>query len=154
MSIALEAQAHFLTLVCAAWWCFFQLEEIRNIGSLPCLEKLNLSSNPVCIFPDYRTKVLAQFGDRAAEVHHQTSALSILPASLSLMLHPLQRRSAAGGVFDVAQKTNSIICIFFCISSSCCWLQLCDMLFFFTVCLRVVRFVSTARWLQRRSWTR
>lgn len=50
---------------------FFQLEEIRNIGSLPCLEKLNLSSNPICIIPDYRTKVLAQFGDRAAEVHHQ-----------------------------------------------------------------------------------
>ncbi|XP_076599928.1 nischarin isoform X2 [Chaetodon auriga] len=45
-----------------------QLEEIRNIGSLPCLEKLNLSSNPMCIIPDYRTKVLAQFGDRAAEV--------------------------------------------------------------------------------------
>ncbi|MEQ2159466.1 hypothetical protein GOODEAATRI_023180 [Goodea atripinnis] len=48
-----------------------QLEEIRNIGALPCLEKLNLSSNPMCIIPDYRTKVLAQFGDRAAEVHHQ-----------------------------------------------------------------------------------
>uniref|UniRef100_A0A3B4ZQH1 Nischarin n=1 Tax=Stegastes partitus TaxID=144197 RepID=A0A3B4ZQH1_9TELE len=45
-----------------------QLEEIRNIGSLPCLEKLSLSSNPMCIIPDYRTKVLAQFGDRAAEV--------------------------------------------------------------------------------------
>ncbi|XP_034540452.1 nischarin [Notolabrus celidotus] len=45
-----------------------QLEEIRNIGSLPCLEKLNLSSNPMCIIPDYRTKVLAQFGDRASEV--------------------------------------------------------------------------------------
>ncbi|XP_029989351.1 nischarin isoform X2 [Sphaeramia orbicularis] len=45
-----------------------QLVEIRNIGSLPCLEKLNLSSNPMCIIPDYRTKVLAQFGDRAAEV--------------------------------------------------------------------------------------
>ncbi|KAM6927858.1 LOW QUALITY PROTEIN: nischarin [Xenentodon cancila] len=45
-----------------------QLEEIRNIGTLPCLEKLNLSSNPMCIIPDYRTKVLAQFGDRAAEV--------------------------------------------------------------------------------------
>ncbi|XP_061147380.1 nischarin isoform X1 [Syngnathus typhle] len=45
-----------------------QLEEIKNIGSLPCLEKINLSSNPICIIPDYRTKVLAQFGDRAAEV--------------------------------------------------------------------------------------
>ncbi|XP_077582006.1 nischarin [Stigmatopora nigra] len=45
-----------------------RLEEIKNIGSLPCLEKLNLSGNPVCIVPDYRTKVLAQFGERAAEV--------------------------------------------------------------------------------------
>uniref|UniRef100_A0AAQ5X4D3 PX domain-containing protein n=1 Tax=Amphiprion ocellaris TaxID=80972 RepID=A0AAQ5X4D3_AMPOC len=45
-----------------------QLEEIRNIGSLPCLEKLSLAANPMCIIPDYRTKVLAQFGDRAAEV--------------------------------------------------------------------------------------
>lgn len=46
----------------------FQLDRIKNIGSLPCLEKLNLSGNPMCIIPDYRTKVLAQFGDRAAEV--------------------------------------------------------------------------------------
>ncbi|XP_034020794.1 nischarin isoform X2 [Thalassophryne amazonica] len=45
-----------------------QLDEIRNIGSLPCLEKLSLSGNPIFITPDYRTKVLAQFGDRAAEV--------------------------------------------------------------------------------------
>ncbi|XP_056129521.1 nischarin [Lampris incognitus] len=44
------------------------LEEIGSIGSLPCLEKLNLSNNPVCIIPDYRTKVLAQFLDRASEV--------------------------------------------------------------------------------------
>ncbi|CAF94647.1 unnamed protein product, partial [Tetraodon nigroviridis] len=41
---------------------------VRSIGSLPCLEKLSLSGNPLCIIPDYRTKVLAQFGDRAAEV--------------------------------------------------------------------------------------
>ncbi|KAM9525011.1 nischarin isoform 1-T1 [Salvelinus alpinus] len=45
-----------------------QLEEIRYIGTLPCLEKLMLSNNPMCIIPDYRTKVLAQFWDRASEV--------------------------------------------------------------------------------------
>ncbi|XP_068172515.1 nischarin isoform X2 [Antennarius striatus] len=45
-----------------------QLEEIRNISALPCLEKLSLSRNPMSIVPDYRTRVLAQFGDRAAEV--------------------------------------------------------------------------------------
>lgn len=35
---------------------------------LPCLEKLSLATNPMCIIPDYRTKVLAQFCDRASEV--------------------------------------------------------------------------------------
>ncbi|XP_025065433.1 nischarin [Alligator sinensis] len=45
-----------------------QIDEIRNIGSLPCLEKVVLSNNPLSIIPDYRTKVLAQFGDRASEV--------------------------------------------------------------------------------------
>ncbi|XP_078065902.1 nischarin isoform X2 [Mustelus asterias] len=45
-----------------------QIEEIRNIGNLPCLEKVVLSNNPLSIIPDYRTKVLAQFGDRASEV--------------------------------------------------------------------------------------
>ncbi|KAM4651591.1 nischarin [Discoglossus pictus] len=45
-----------------------QLEEIKNIGKLPCLEKVTLHDNPITIIPDYRTKVLAQFGDRASEV--------------------------------------------------------------------------------------
>uniref|UniRef100_A0A8C5T8I1 Nischarin n=1 Tax=Malurus cyaneus samueli TaxID=2593467 RepID=A0A8C5T8I1_9PASS len=45
-----------------------QIDEVKNIGSLPCLEKVVLSSNPLSIIPDYRTKVLAQFGDRASEV--------------------------------------------------------------------------------------
>ncbi|XP_058229787.1 nischarin isoform X3 [Hemibagrus wyckioides] len=45
-----------------------QLDEIKHIGMLPCLEKLSVASNPMCIIPDYRTKVLAQFCDRASEV--------------------------------------------------------------------------------------
>ncbi|XP_051873452.1 nischarin isoform X2 [Pristis pectinata] len=45
-----------------------QIEEIKNIGSLPCLEKVFLNNNPLSIIPDYRTKILAQFGDRASEV--------------------------------------------------------------------------------------
>lgn len=47
---------------------FLQLDEIKHIGMLPCLEKLSLTKNPMCIIPDYRTKVLAQFCDRASEV--------------------------------------------------------------------------------------
>nr|XP_056707645.1 nischarin isoform X1 [Euleptes europaea] len=45
-----------------------QIDEIKNLGGLPCLEKVVLSNNPLSIIPDYRTKVLAQFGDRASEV--------------------------------------------------------------------------------------
>ncbi|XP_041447035.1 nischarin S homeolog isoform X2 [Xenopus laevis] len=45
-----------------------QLEEIKNIGSLPCLENVLLAGNPLTIIPDFRTKVLALFGDRASEV--------------------------------------------------------------------------------------
>ncbi|XP_028854964.1 nischarin isoform X2 [Denticeps clupeoides] len=45
-----------------------QFDEIKHIGTLPCLEKLSLANNPMSIMPDYRTKVLAQFWDRASEV--------------------------------------------------------------------------------------
>ncbi|XP_030787002.1 nischarin isoform X2 [Rhinopithecus roxellana] len=45
-----------------------QMEEVRSIGSLPCLEHVSLLNNPLSIIPDYRTKVLAQFGERASEV--------------------------------------------------------------------------------------
>lgn len=45
-----------------------QMEEVRSIGGLPCLEHVSLLNNPLSIIPDYRTKVLAQFGERASEV--------------------------------------------------------------------------------------
>ncbi|XP_043443472.1 nischarin isoform X2 [Prionailurus bengalensis] len=45
-----------------------QMEEVKSIGSLPCLEHVALLNNPLSIIPDYRTKVLAQFGERASEV--------------------------------------------------------------------------------------
>lgn len=44
------------------------MEEVKSIGSLPCLEHVALLNNPLSIIPDYRTKVLAQFGERASEV--------------------------------------------------------------------------------------
>lgn len=57
----------------------FQIDEVKNIGNLPCLEKVVLASNPLSIIPDYRTKVLAQFGDRASEVSHG----ALLPLKLA-----------------------------------------------------------------------
>ncbi|KAG8128277.1 hypothetical protein E2320_015138 [Naja naja] len=67
-----------------------QIDEIRNIGGLPCLEKLVLSNNPLSIIPDYRTKVLAQFGDRASEIPEDSklSATSSKSNCSSLSVHP------------------------------------------------------------------
>ncbi|XP_028643304.1 nischarin isoform X3 [Grammomys surdaster] len=45
-----------------------QLDEVKSIGSLPCLERVALLNNPLSIIPDYRTKVLSQFGERASEI--------------------------------------------------------------------------------------
>lgn len=69
----------FLYLTCVNLIINFQIDEVKNIGSLPCLEKVVLSSNPLSIIPDYRTKVLAQFGDRASEVSHSV----LLPLKLA-----------------------------------------------------------------------
>ncbi|XP_011914801.1 PREDICTED: nischarin isoform X2 [Cercocebus atys] len=55
-----------------------QMEEVRSIGSLPCLEHVSLLNNPLSIIPDYRTKVLAQFGERASE-GGEDSRLSAAP---------------------------------------------------------------------------
>lgn len=45
-----------------------KISEISHIASLPCLETLNLTGNPVTTVVDYRTKVLELFGRRASEV--------------------------------------------------------------------------------------
>ena len=44
------------------------LSEIKHICSLPCLENLILTGNPVAIVVDYRVRALEQFGNRAAEI--------------------------------------------------------------------------------------
>ncbi|XP_015523853.1 nischarin [Neodiprion pinetum] len=44
------------------------IEEIKYVGCLPCLENLMLTGNPVSTIVDYRVKVLQPFGKRAAEI--------------------------------------------------------------------------------------
>ncbi|PSN50056.1 Nischarin [Blattella germanica] len=45
-----------------------ELSEIKHISSLPCLENLILTGNPVAIVVDYRVRALEQFGNRASEI--------------------------------------------------------------------------------------
>jgi len=47
----------------------FQVLEVQHVSSLPCLESLDLSNNPITIVLDYRTKIFELFKDRAKEVH-------------------------------------------------------------------------------------
>lgn len=45
------------------------IEEIRYIGQLPCLENIRLTGNPVAVIVDYRVRVLEFFGSRASEIY-------------------------------------------------------------------------------------
>jgi len=44
------------------------LSEIKHLSSLPCLENLILTGNPVAIVVDYRVRALELFGTKAAEI--------------------------------------------------------------------------------------
>ena len=45
-----------------------ELDQIFPVNSLPCLDTLNLQSNPVTSVVDYRLKVLESFGKRCSEL--------------------------------------------------------------------------------------
>lgn len=69
-----------------------ELETIRPVASLPCLEELTLTGNPVTTVLDFRTKVLTMFGkikchlartpifqeDEPLHLRHSTSNLESL----------------------------------------------------------------------------
>lgn len=44
------------------------IEEVRHIGDLPCLENLVLTGNAVATTVDYRMKALESFAERAKEI--------------------------------------------------------------------------------------
>jgi len=44
------------------------VESVRAVAQLPCLEALTLTANPVTSVVDFRTKVLTMFRGRCAEV--------------------------------------------------------------------------------------
>lgn len=45
------------------------IEDIRYVAGLPCLEHLCLTGNPVAITVDYRVKVFEHFGSRAVDIY-------------------------------------------------------------------------------------
>ncbi|XP_075142895.1 nischarin isoform X3 [Leptodactylus fuscus] len=84
-----------------------QVDEIKNIGSLPCLETVTLTDNPVVIVPDYRTKVLAQFGDRAAEVCLDNTSTTEKELDTVEVLKAIQKAKEAKNKLNNADKKMS-----------------------------------------------
>nr|DBA18741.1 TPA: hypothetical protein GDO54_016953 [Pyxicephalus adspersus] len=84
-----------------------QVDEIKNIGNLPCLENLILTDNPVTIIPDYRTKVLAQFGDRAAEVCLDNTATTEKELDTVEVLKAIQKAKDAKNRMNNTDKKMS-----------------------------------------------
>ncbi|KAJ1111572.1 hypothetical protein NDU88_008894 [Pleurodeles waltl] len=85
-----------------------QIEEIRNIGGLPCLEKLVLANNPLTIFPDYRTKVLARFGERASEVCLDNTATTEKELDTVEVLKALQKAKDSKNKLNSSSSTRKI----------------------------------------------
>ncbi|KAI3384821.1 hypothetical protein SNEBB_009074 [Seison nebaliae] len=48
--------------------CLKEFDDIADLGSLPCLETLQLYGNPLQKMIDYRAKILSIFNDRAANI--------------------------------------------------------------------------------------
>ncbi|KAG9483805.1 hypothetical protein GDO78_009629 [Eleutherodactylus coqui] len=84
-----------------------QVDEVKNIGSLPCLENVNLTDNPVTIVPDYRTKVLAQFGDRAAEVCLDNTSTTEKELDTVEVLKAIQKAKESKNKLNNADKKMS-----------------------------------------------
>ncbi|XP_077134179.1 nischarin isoform X3 [Ranitomeya variabilis] len=84
-----------------------QIDEIKNLGSLPCLETVNLTDNPVTIIPDYRTKVLAQFGDRAAEVCLDNTSTTEKELDTVEVLKAIQKAKEAKNKLNNADKKQT-----------------------------------------------
>ncbi|KAM4021595.1 nischarin isoform 2-T2 [Anomaloglossus baeobatrachus] len=95
-----------------------QVDEIKNLGSLPCIETVNLTDNPVTIVPDYRTKVLAQFGDRAAEVCLDNTSTTEKELDTVEVLKAIQKAKEAKNKLNNADKKMSEDCRLTSASSS------------------------------------
>ena len=84
---------------------FLQINEIKHISGLPCMEKLSLIGNSVTIVLDYRTKVLAMFSDRANEVTTYSFIYLFFFFFLSTW-KKLNQRNSLMGFFSLLVKIN------------------------------------------------
>lgn len=66
------------------------VEEVKYIGELPCLENIRLTGNPVAVIVDYRIKVLEYFGSRASEIYLDNEKATQKEIDTASVLHALR----------------------------------------------------------------
>lgn len=67
------------------------IEEVDYVAALPCLEELVLTGNPIAGTVDYRSRVLARFGDRCNDIYLDNEKGSAQEIDTALVLAALRQ---------------------------------------------------------------
>ncbi|XP_076468739.1 nischarin-like isoform X2 [Babylonia areolata] len=86
-----------------------KVEEVGPVCRLPCVEKLQLSGNPVTNTVDYRTKVLTMFGERVDEVYLDNQKASQSEKDTVAVRLALQKAREARPPQAAPRKHSSIL---------------------------------------------
>lgn len=85
------------------------VDEVEHVGSLPCLENIRLTGNPVASTVDYRSRVLSRFGDRLQEIYLDNEKGSGKELDTALALSAL-RISMSGDTASFKEGNKNVFC--------------------------------------------
>lgn len=84
------------------------IEEVDYVATLPCLDELVLTGNPIAGSVDYRSRVLARFGDRCNDVYLDNEKGSAHEIDTALVLAALRQSETFSP--QLLQKSFSSTC--------------------------------------------
>lgn len=146
VSIALEAQPHFLMLVCV-WWCISSWRRSGTLARCRVWRNSTCPAIPCASFQITGPKSWPSLETVQQRYINKTSALLILGPTV-INAAPITEKERCQQTLAV---TNSVLCIYLFLRKLLLLLiadflaNCVTCLFFFTVCLFVIRFFLTAR---------